>query len=177
MAQEILDYDIVRVSSLNGKIGTVRKFVEGLHGNKWAVLFFDGQTLELPEADLVRTGVSESPLDYYEVVIIQPQSGSDPEVAQIAGCCGAIVGVALSEGQVWYYSVVLQDGYVWCLDGRELVGTDVVLSQELLYGDGASALTIEKSGDPEIGQASDITSTTVSPLRVDLGQFRNSLGE
>ena len=77
--------------------------------------------------------------DFYEVVRVEPRSGSHPELAGIAAASARSSASPLDEGQRRVAYAVSIDGadQTWAIDGRDLVSTGEFRRREDYY-DGTS---------------------------------------
>lgn len=154
-------YEVMKVKSENNDlIASIR----GMYYDKslkiwlYALRAIDKRTVEARESELEATGEFEAPLRYDEIVEIWPK---EEKHAYLSGKRGVVEGISIDDKtEVWYFSVSLQTGEVWCFSKEELQSSgrflpqsvkDIIQTQALkvrVDADSSEGILVE--GDPSV---------------------------
>ena len=136
----------------------------------------DGQTAEAHEEQLETVEKYETPFRYYEVVEIHPVDlQTEPTVVDLIGKRGIVTSISANDySGVWGFGVAIQNGERWYFEQNELRSTGIMLSEEELYGTDVEHLTVRLHWNPATGEETVVSGDPSflhrgpTPLRIDL---------
>ncbi|QUJ69551.1 immunity protein 31 (plasmid) [Photobacterium sp. GJ3] len=91
-----------------------------------------------------------SKFDYYEVVKV---SSKRPELSEINGFDGAILGFAEDDDGIFWYAVdILTTGECWDVMENELISTGKMMSREDFYTGESISVSVTQDGEGKLKQ-------------------------